>query len=140
MVAAAAVASAGASAISWPQLWAMAPRLCLAASTFSAVALSSWMIMLPRLPRPRIQQLADLLDHVGPADLGGGRQGVAEHLAGPIGLACVHQQLAQTPAHGGDPVGSLQAAEDLERLDQPGEGRLVVLPGEVDPGQVPAGR
>src|SRR6266571_9408205 len=108
MVPAAAVASAGAWAISWPQLWATASRLRLAASTFSAVAPSSWMIMSPHLPRPRIQLLVDLLNHVGPADLGGGCQRVAEHPASPVGLACGHQQLAQCHTHGGDPVGSLQ--------------------------------
>ena len=97
------------------------------------------MITSPRLSGLLVQQVADLLSQVGPADLGGGCQGVAEHLASLIGLARGHQQLAQVPAHDGEPVGSLQAAEDLERLGQPGEGCLVVLSREVDLSQVPAG-
>ncbi len=123
LVRAAGVASAGASVISWPQLRASASRLRLAAlGVLGGGAFQLDDHVLLACCRRRVQQLADLLDQVGPADLGGGGQAVAEHLAGLVGLACGDQQLAQCAAHGGDPVGSLQVAEDLERLDQPGEG------------------
>src|SRR5690349_1068392 len=98
MVLTAVVASAGPSVISWPQSWAMASRLRLAAPRFSLVALSSWMIMSAPLLRRRVQQLVDLLDHVGPAELGGGGPAGFEHLAGLVGLAFGHKQLAQCDA------------------------------------------
>src|SRR4051794_28263124 len=72
------VASAGASVISWPQLRASASRLCLAGPVLSVVAVSSWMIMSLPLLGWRVQQLADLLDRVGPAELGGVGQAGAE--------------------------------------------------------------
>src|SRR5580704_17139666 len=131
--------SASVSVISSPQLRASSSRLRLAIPVSSAVALSSWMIMSCSLLSLRpVQQVIDLLNPGGPADLGGGGQAVAEHVARLIKLACGHQQLAQCDAHGGDPVGSLQAAHDLKGLRQPGEGRLIVLPCEVDSGEVPA--
>ena len=86
-----------------------------------------------------MEQFADLAGHVGPADLAGGGHGVLEHLAALVGLACGQQQLAQHVARERDPVGPLQAAEDLEGLAEPGGGCLEVLPRKVDAGQVPAG-
>jgi hypothetical protein len=86
-----------------------------------------------------VQQVADLLDQAGLADLDGCGPGVAEHLASLVAFARGYQQLGQRRAHDGDPVRPLQTAENLERLNQPGKSRLIVLPRKVDLSQVPAG-
>jgi hypothetical protein len=87
----------------------------------------------------RGQDLVDPLNPFGPADHGGGCQAVAENLAGLFDLVCGDQQLAQCQARESDPVRAVQLAEDLERLDQPGDACLVVLAREVDLGQAIVG-
>src|SRR5580704_8061405 len=92
--------TASVSVISSPQLRVSSSRLRLAILVSSAVALSSWMIMSCSLLLLRpVQQVVDLLNLGGPADLGSRGQAVAEHVARLIKLACGDQQLAQCDAH-----------------------------------------
>jgi hypothetical protein len=81
-------------------------------------ARGSWLVL---VAAELVQQAGDVLDGAGPADRGGGCQAGLEHLAGLPALVGGDQELAECAAGGGVPVGPLQAAEDLERLGQPGE-------------------
>jgi hypothetical protein len=68
------------------------------------------------------EQLVDLVDQVSAAKPIGGGQTFSQYLPGGNGLSGSDQLLGQCEADYRDTVGSLQLAQDLERLKQPGEG------------------